>query len=168
MAIKNKKGVSTIIATVIMIALVISITAIVWGVINNLIGTQIASSESCFGNFGKVKLSKQYTCINSTPGEVRFALSIGDISVDSILVALAGNSGSKSFEVKNAAAFPYVKMYNGAYGGSLSLPGKNSGLTYVIDISALGVSDANSIKISPIIKGNQCEVSDSVDEIGSC
>ena len=165
---KNRKGVSTVIATVIMIALVIAVTAIVCGVINNLIGTQIESSESCFGNFGKVKLNKQYTCLNSSSDEAQFSLSIGDISVDSVLVALAGNSGSKSFELKNASSFAYARMYSGSYGGSLTMPGKNSGLTYVVDLSSLGVSDANSIRISPIIKGNQCEVSDSIEEIGSC
>lgn len=166
--LKNKKAVSGVIETVIMIALVIAITAIVWGVINNLVGSQIKSSESCFGNFGKVKFDKQYTCVDTSGGEAQISLSIGDIEIDSLLIALSGNSASKSFELKNASTFAYVKMYNGTYSESLTLPGKNSGLTYVVDLSNLGVADASSIKISPIIKGNQCDISDSIDELESC
>lgn len=162
----NKKAVSTVIATVIMIALVIAITAVVWGVINNIIGDQIESSESCFGNFGKVKLNKQYTCKSSTEAQV--SILIGDLKIDGILVALAGNSASKSFELKNGSTSAAIKMYNGTYGQSLSLPSENAGLTYVIDLSGFGVSDASSVKISPIMNGNQCEVSDSVDELGAC
>tara|TARA_Y100000031_G_scaffold109380_1_gene120372 strand:- start:433 stop:1011 length:579 start_codon:yes stop_codon:yes gene_type:complete len=165
---KNRKGISGIVATVIMIALVVGITAIVWVVINNLVKEQIGSSESCFGNFGEVSLNKQYTCYNSGSSEIQFAMNIGDISIDSVIVSVSGQSGAKSFEVKNNLTYSYVKMYSGSYEGTLQLPDKNSGLTYVINLSGIGITDATSIKIAPIINANQCEVSDSILEISNC
>tara|TARA_Y100000034_G_scaffold130823_1_gene190254 strand:- start:2302 stop:2835 length:534 start_codon:yes stop_codon:yes gene_type:complete len=165
---KNKKGVSGIIATVIMIGLVIAIAAILWSVVNNLIGEQVSSSESCFGNFGKVTLNKQYVCKDSIANEIQFAINIGDIDVDSALVSVSGQSGTKSFEIKNSTTYSYVKMFGGSYGGALQLPGENAGLTYVVGLTTLGITDATSIKIAPVLNGNQCEVSDSITSIGSC
>lgn len=165
---KNHRGISGIVAMVIMIALVVGITATVWVVVNNLVKGQIGSSESCFGNFGEVGLNKQYTCYDSSLSEIQFAIKIGDISIDSALVSVSGKSGSKSFEIKNNSTYSYVKMYGGSYGGTLQLPAKNAGLTYIINLTGIGITDAKSIKIAPIINSNQCEVSDSVLEINNC
>ena len=164
--ILKKKGISGIVATVIMIALVVGITAILWGVVSNLVKDQISSSESCFGNFGEVTLNKQYTCTNSN--EIQFAMNIGDIIIDSAIVSVSGQSGAKSFEIKNNLTYSYVKMYGGSYGEILQLPEKNAGLTYVINLAGIGITDATSIKIAPIINGNQCEVSDSILDISNC
>ena len=164
----EKKGVSTIIATVIMIALVIIIISVLWVVVNNLIGEQIASSESCFGNFGKINFNKQYTCYNSSLNEIQFAINIEDIDVEGVLVSVSGQSGTKSFEVKDGLTYSYVKMFGGIYNESLNLPGKNAGLTYVIDLDVIGIANATSTKIAPIIRGTQCEVSDSITSLGNC
>ncbi len=164
----SKKGVSGILATVIMIALVIGLVAVVWASINSLVNKEIASTESCFGNFGKVSLNKQYTCKNSANGEMQISLEVKDITITGILVSISGQSGSKSMEIKNSSSYAYAKMFGGTYGQVLGLPEKNSGLTYVISLSSLGISDGDSIKIAPIINDNQCEVSDSLSEIFAC
>ena len=105
----KKKGISGIVATVIMIALVVGVISILWVVVSNLVKEQIGSSEACFGNFGKVTLSKQYTCYDSVSNEIQFAISIEDISIDSVIVSVSGKSGAKSFEVKNES-YSYVRM----------------------------------------------------------
>ncbi len=168
--IMKKKGISGIVATVIMIALVVGVTAIVWVVINNLITDQIGSTESCFGSFGEVTLNKQYTCHDLNPliNEIKFSINIDDLNVDSVLVSISGESGAKSFEIKNSSTYSYVKMFSGSYGGALQLPEKNAALTYIVNLTGSGVSDAKSIKIAPIINDNQCEVSDSIIEVSSC
>lgn len=163
----KKKAISGIVATVIMIALVVGVISILWVVVSNLVKEQIGSSEACFGNFGKVTLNKQYTCYNSGSNEIEFAMSIGDITIDSVIVSVSGKSGAKSFEVKNES-YSYVRMYSGSYGGTLQLPDKNAGLTYVINLAGIGIADAKSIRIAPIINSNQCEVSDSILEINNC
>jgi flagellin-like protein len=163
----NKKGVSGVIATVMMIALVLVVVSVVWVSINNLIGEKIDESEACFGNFGKVTLEKKYTCQNVSSGEFQFSINVGDITVDSVLVSVGSVSAAKSITI-NGSSISNVKMYGGVSGGTISLPGKNSGFTYVIDLASFGVGTPNSIKIAPIINSRQCDVSDSLATIENC
>ena len=163
----DKKGISTVIATMIMITLVMAIVAIVWVSVRSLIDEQIETSESCFGNFGKVKLDKRYVCYNSSSNEFQFSISMGDIIVDSVLVSISSKSGTKSFKLSNNT-ISNVKMYNGVYGEVVTIPKKNSGFTYIADVGGLGIGEPDTVSIAPIINENQCEVSDSVSDIGKC
>lgn len=162
-----KKGMSQIIATMIMVMLVIVVSAIVFNFVSNLTNERIKSSEACFGNYGKITIDNRYTCYNSTSNEVQVFISVGDISVDSFLVSVSANSGAKSFEIKDGDS-NFIREYSGNYGGSISVPGKNSGKTYIINLDTLGLSNAKSVSIAPVIGGNQCEVSDSVGQIDNC
>lgn len=164
---KNNKGISTVIGTVMMITLVLVIVGVVWVSINNLVGEQIKATESCFGNFGKVILDKRYTCYNSSSNELQFSINIGNIVVDSVLVSISSQSGTKSVGISNTT-ISNIKMYNGVYGGLVEIPGKNAGFTYVADINGLGIGIPDSISIAPIINENQCEISDSLFDINVC
>jgi len=166
---KNKRAISGVITTIIMIALVLAVTAVIWIAINTLVSKEIDSSQSCFGNFGKINLNDQYTCRNpsgNNSNEIEFALSLGYVNVDSILVSISGESGSKGFNIKSGELITGIRMLNGTT--TLSLPDSNSGLTYIVDLTAIGIVDASSIRIAPIIGGNQCDVSDSITSILSC
>jgi len=141
----NSKGVSQIIATVIMIALVFAVAAIVFGVITNLVDEQIEGSESCFGNFGKVTIDKRFTCYNDSSNELTFLVEVGGIDIDGILTSVSGKSGAISFEIKNNT-LSFVKTYNGVYGEVLNSPGKNSGKTYIVNLDEISVQDVEVIK----------------------
>lgn len=167
MSKKVNKGISTIIATVIMIAIVLGVVGVVWVSINNLISNQIKSSESCFGNFGKVTLDKKYTCYNSSSNELQFSIKIGNIVVDSVLISISSPSSSKSLEISNTS-ISNVKMYNGTDGEIIAIPGKNAGLTYIINTGEFGIGIPDTVTIAPIINGIQCDASDSVVDINRC
>ena len=163
----SKRGISTVIGTVIMITLVLVVVGVVWVSINNLVTKQIKSTESCFGNYGKVTLDKRYTCYNSSSNETQFSINVGDIIVDSVLVSISSQSGTKSLKISNTT-MSNVRMYNGVYGGLVEAPGENSGFTYVVNTNGLGIGVPDSISIAPIMNENQCEVSDSLSNIGNC
>jgi len=164
----EKKGISGIIATIIMMALVIFIASVLWVVVNGLVRDQIEITESCFGNFGKINFNKQYTCYDPSLNEIQFAINVENINIEGVLISVSGQSGTKSFEVKAGSTYGYVKMFGGGYGGALSIPGTNAGLTYVISLDILGITNVTSTRMAPIISGTQCEVSDSVLEINNC
>ena len=163
----SNKGISGIIATVIMIAIVMGVIGVVWISINTLISEKIKSTESCYGNFGKVTLERRYSCYNSTSNEFQFSIKIGDIVVDSVLVSISSPSSSKSFEISDIA-INNVKMYNGTYGEVITIPEKNAGFTYVVNTSEFGVGIPDTIAIAPIINDIQCEISDSLVDISGC
>ena len=167
--IENKKGLSAIVATLILVALVMVIVAIVWSVVNNIVKGGVEESEACFGVFEKVSLNPRYTCYNSSSGEFRFSISIGDINVDEVLVGISAEGSSVTFKIsKTASEINNLVMYP-SESSNITLPSKNAGLTYVLNMSGAGFSEApDSISIAPVIKNIQCSESDSINEIESC
>ena len=166
--LKNNKGISGIVVTVIMIALTLLATALIWGVINNLISEKVESSKSCFGNFGKVTLDNKFTCYDSANLKIRFSLNIGDIDVDEVLVSISDNFGTSSFRINNTEqTIPGLTYLNGM--ALVKLPGKNGGKTYTYESSDWDSENIPiTIQIAPFINENQCETSDSVTEIDDC
>lgn len=168
---KNKKGISGIVATVIMIALVMAAAGIIWAVINSMIKEKTAGAESCFGNFEKVTLNAMYTCYNpdATPDpEFQFSINIADVEVDSVLIAISSAGAVKSFEITNTPdTITNLANYTSTGFGTdlVFLPGENAGSTYITNYFS---SEPDLIEIAPIIGGTQCGVSDSISDIDDC
>ena len=172
---KNKRGLSEVVTTVIMIALVLVAVIMVWTIINNLIQGKIKDSESCFGNAEKVILDKRNICyeIDGSTGKVRFAVSLGDVDVDEVLISISGGVETKSFKISNEDQAIENLTYLGTSSQTTKLPSKNGGKTYEYSWDFMpGVGEftnaVNSIKIAPIIDGTQCEMSDSSSDIEDC
>ncbi len=162
---KNRKGISSIIATLLLIVLTIVLVVIVWTVVNGLVSSKISQSSACFGNFNTINLNGRYTCFNSSTNSIQFSLNIGDISVDGILVTISSPSQSKSITITNTPqVINNLTYFNGT--ASVVLPGKNSGMTY--DYSWSGSDVPNSVQIAPLIKGQQCSTSDTLTTIDNC
>ena len=167
---RNKKALSSVIATVLLILLVTVSIAIVWAFVNNIINKNTKSTESCFDieSSGTVTINPYYTCYNSTSGEVQFSISIGDAEIDSLIIAITAEGTSKSFTLTNEYTNDTnLKPYKGSYGANVKLPGKNEGLTYVA--SGFDGSDKiDSIKIAPVIDEEQCSAVDTTSQVDSC
>lgn len=167
---KNKKGLSSVIATVLIILLVVSSVAIVWAFIKNFVDNQTKGTQSCFDieSSEMVTINNYYTCYNSTAGEVQFSIDIKDAEIDSLVISILVGGSSKSFTLNNTAVgFSNLKPYKGNYGDDVKLPGKNEGLTYVASGFDIG-SKADWIKIIPTIDDEQCGASDETLKVDSC
>jgi hypothetical protein len=167
---KNKKALSTVIATVLIILLVVASMAIVWTFVRNIVEGRTHATSSCFDveSSGKIILNNYYTCYNSTYGEVQFSIDIGDAEIDSLIISILAEGNSKGFTLTNENAnFTNLKPYKGNYGDNVKLPGKNEGLTYVVS-GFMGADKIDWIKIAPIVDGEQCGSSDETYQIDSC
>ncbi len=173
---ENKKGVSGIVVAVIMIALVMAAGVIVWVVIKNTIEQKTSSTESCFGNFDKVKINPLYTCFDDDLNRFNFSISVGDIEVDAIVISIAAGGSTKSYEITNnpraisdggeeGLANYTVGVPSGFGTDQIVLPGKNAGKTYVTNFFK---STIDRMEISLIIGGNQCGVAEAMTDIPSC
>jgi len=171
MKLNNKKGLSGVIVTLILIALALFLVSIVWVVVNDLISERLDEAGSCFGNFEEITLNSEYTCYSFAEDKVQFSINIGDVDIDSLLVTIHGAGSSESFEIKNdSVTVEGLCNYTGEAGDPVKLPSKNCGLTYTYDWDS-GEDKMNTpeaIEIAPIIGGNQCSTSDSINNIGSC
>lgn len=99
MVLKYKKALSTVISVVLLTVLVIVSTAIVWGIVKNLIEDKIGESEACFGVFDKVILDDYYTCYNYTSKELHIAVDRGDIELDELIISISGEGKSETVKI---------------------------------------------------------------------
>ena len=162
---KNRKGLSTVLATVIIVGLTVAMGAIIWAVVSNLVGSNLEESKACFGVLDQVKLNNDFTCYNPTTDKLQFSLTVGDININGILVSVAFRGSSQSAtltdQLQNIAN---VKNYPDGSDG-VKIPDKNAGLTYLFN----GItSKPLSVGIIPIINGEQCGSTDTLHEIDDC
>ena len=170
---KNKRALSAIVTTFLLIIISLVAVGLLWAFVSNLVKNQIGNNEVCYGNYNKVEINYKYTCYeyveDSTPSyNIRFSLSIGDIDVDKVLVGVSSASTSKSYEItKVDQIISGLTPYSGPNpsGTSVVLPNKNSGSSYL----GTGFADPiEEIRIIPVIDGTQCEISDTLTQIESC
>ncbi len=168
--IKNKKAISEVITTVLMIALVLAAIAVVWGVVMNLVQKNVDDTTACFGNFDKVTFNDAYTCYDSKTKEMQISISVDNLdSLDSLLVSISGSGQTKSYKLENGITNNQIKPFSGNYGETVSIPSSNEGKTYVFNISASEInSKPDEIRIAPVISKKQCEVSDKTTQIDFC
>jgi hypothetical protein len=166
----NKRGISAVVGTTIMVALVIGLTAIVWTVVTGVVEEELDSATSCFGNFDKITLNDRYTCNNLSENRFYFSIS-SKINVTEIIVSISGERSIKSFKINEVNPYDYAKNFvDVGYGEPLILPRENEGKTYSINTShsEFKISEIDAIEIAPVIGGEQCDVSDSILQIGDC
>jgi hypothetical protein len=170
--IKNKKALSTVIATVLIILLVLVSVAIVWKFIQNIVNPEkLDKAQSCFDatSSGKVTINDYYTCYNQTSNEVQFSIDIKDVTIDSLVVSILVGGNSKSFTLtNNDTIVPNLRPYKGSSGTTVKLPGKNEGKTYVAEGFEAGAGKVDWIKIAPVIAGQQCDASDETYQVDYC
>lgn len=168
---KNKKALSTVIATVLLILLVLVTTTMVWVSVRNFIKPQM-EKQKCFDveSSNKITLNDYYTCYNFTNNnEVQFSISMADVEIDSLVVTILVGGNSRSFTLTNNYTTPEdLKPYRGNYGDQLKLPGKNEGKTYVARGFETSTGKVDWIKIAPVLGDKQCGPSDEIYQVENC
>jgi len=163
----NKKAISGVVAAVIMIALVIAIGGVVWVVVSNLVSEQLEEAGTCLDVLGEVTINPKYTCYNSSEKHLQVSVGVGDIVIDKVILAVSGKGTTKSYEIsKIHQEITDLTFYNGSL--ITWLPEQNEGFTYILDTESQNLGRPDSVIIYPIIKGRQCDASDTLSEISDC
>lgn len=150
----RKRGISGVVATVILIALVLAAVAIVWGVVTNLVSEQLEEAGSCFEVFDKISLDGQYTCYDSATNKFNFSIGVGNVELEEIIVLVSAEGATNSYNLNK----------NPTGDTEFQIPNKNSGRTFTVDLN----SRPDLVQIAAIIKENRCEIADSITNIRSC
>lgn len=163
----NKKAVSEIINTLIIVVISLVLIAFLFVFIRNMITEETQGTKECFDSIGKVLIGTEFTCYKNN--ELNIFVDVKDIEIDGIYISISDNSNSKSFKITQGAKIENVKNYNDdSYGSELNFPEKNSGKTYVFNLQELGIGNPNSVKIAPIIGTKVCEATDEIFTLKSC
>ena len=167
----NRRGVSGVVTTFLLVMLTIFLVAIVFVAIREGIGDVTEGSKKCFGNYGKVEFQREYTCYDYFNNEVQISIRLGDIEIESLSVLILSEDDSEDFTLMSeGVSFPRLRNYgeekNNA--GLVKLPGKKAGATYLYDWDFGASGEVTEIKLVPIIAGKKCGVSDSFKGLEKC
>ena len=161
----NRKGISDVIATVLIILITIAAIVILWQFVLPLINQNVTSGNCMNANLDQMKPIEDYTCINTANQTVTVQVSRGnnEYNLTDIQILLMNNNGvQKSFLVLDNTTTISPKFV-----GLKDLPGKNEGNVYVINYSGRIVNPV-FIELAPVVVPKQvCEKSASI-ELKSC
>jgi len=161
----KKKGLSGVVTTIILVALVVVAITIIWAVINQVVKERLEGAEKCSDLFDKIKLNDVYTCNSMDNTQTQVSVNLEDVTVEKLIISISGQGNSESFDLENGVSNSVIK----SFGTPIQLVEKNQGRTYVFNTASIlgtGIT-AETVKISPVIKGKTCGVMDSV-ELENC
>ena len=149
----NKKGISAIVATVLIILITVAAVTIIWAAIIPMINNQLESGTVCLDAVSQLTLvDAGYTCVN--PGD-NVSLQVRHGAKDFVLAdiqVLVSAGGTTT---------PFTVLKNGttSAGGVLvssDLPKANGEKVFVINVSTVtGIID--KIQIAPVVKTGAVE-----------
>ena len=148
----NKKGVSAVIALMMLILFALLIAGIIWNVLNKTIDEELSEAKSCYDLLGKIVFNSEYICYDSSGEKMHISVEVGDIEIDGLFMVLSHEYSSDIFELTNNwEIIENLRNYNGT--SETKVPNKNSGLTYI----ASNVAEMPlSIGLTPVLNGNRC------------
>ncbi|MFA4960189.1 MAG: archaellin/type IV pilin N-terminal domain-containing protein [Candidatus Pacearchaeota archaeon] len=155
----NKKGVSAVIATVLIILITVAAVAIIWAFILPFFTETMQGGVACKDSVGQLSVKdSQYTCRNAS-GNISLQLVRGsdDFMLADVQVLILGSDGqTTTFKLLNNKTT--LKPGNIKFE---DLPGVNEEKVYVINASK--VTGAQSIQVAPIVK-----VSETSSKVKTC
>ena len=164
---KNKRALSQVVSVVLLILLTIVAIGIIWATINTFVLNKLKSTESCYGITDKVSLNNDWTCYNASGEEFLFSINVKEIDLDAIVISIVNFEGTSSEvrRINNVSSIVENVTYLGGSSSDISIPGKESGKTYVLhNVTSM----PNEISIAPIISEKYCEITDKIETIYVC
>ena len=144
----NKKGISAIVATVLIILITVAAVTIIWAAIIPMV-TQLDSVTACSTAVQQVQVEdKGYTCFNDVSNRIEVQVSRGakDFNLTGLQILVVTAGTTDSYLLGDAAVTPST------------VPGGNEEVVYIIT-GITGIP--NEVKIAPVIAlGKTDEVCD--------
>ena len=147
----RKRGISAIVATVLIILITVAAVTIVWAAIIPMISNQLSKGTVCLDAVTQVTLVDEgYTCKNANDISLQIKRGAKTIDLIDIQVLISAGGTTTSFLISDIA-------------GAI-LPGANEEKVFTIDTTTI-VGTIDGVQIAPIVTvGNTeeiCDVSDS-------
>jgi|SaaInlV_200m_DNA_2_1039689.scaffolds.fasta_scaffold31677_2 flagellin-like protein len=115
----NKKGISAIVATVLIILITVAAVTIIWAAIIPMISNELGGATECFDASAALTVSSDYSCYNAAAGSVPANVSIqvsratGDFTLLGVDV-LGSYEGSADTVMFNSTTAQKIPAANGA------------------------------------------------------
>jgi flagellin-like protein len=157
--IMQKKAVSALVATVLLILITVAAVGIIWGAIMPMINQATQYGQACTNARVSISTDMGYTCSNTTgtsnPGFVLVNVKRGAEAFDmqGLQITITGSGTSKSWIIKqNQQARTAAGVVSTSVGQiptnfsglNLDVPGMNEARTYIIDTGMTGTAIAGT------------------------
>ncbi|MEK6894386.1 MAG: archaellin/type IV pilin N-terminal domain-containing protein [Nanoarchaeota archaeon] len=164
--IDSRKGVSPVVATVLLLVLTIVIGGIVFSVVIPFVNDSLGESKECLDIFEGVEFPEsQFNCyLSATSGnETGFSIKVNKEGISRVRVGLIdGDGNSDVFEIYEGASDANLRPMGGALAEALTFPAISGQRTYVVnklykkaEISALTTS-GDVCSVADIIEFEPC------------
>jgi len=169
----NKKGVSAVIATVLLIMITVVAAGVIFSFVIPFVNQQTEEASDCFEVFGGLEFANTgYNCYVDTStdyaenvcgangasqcyNKTGFSVSITKEGVIGLKVSLISEGSSDIFDIVGGSTFASLEMLDGTL--TLEIPQSGGIRTYVVD----GIYESG--KISAVLEnGKACEAADSI------
>ena len=157
---KNKKGISAVVATVMIILITVASVTVVWVAVIPMISDKLDSSTVCLDAVSQIQLLDEgYTCWDDDADTVSIQVKHGSspLELADIQVLVSSGGDTTMFKVSNDTTTVTP------VGANIPLPGVNEEKVYVIDTSSVS-GDVSSVQIAPVVAVGTdeeiCDVSD--------
>lgn len=157
----NKKGISDIVATVLLVLITIAAIGVVYGTVMPLIRQSVETSQKCSELKVEVKTEAGYTCYTAKEVQMQVARGTSDVNMTGLQLQISGEGTSKTLKLYGGVVSSDVRaLANLTYGQAGILPGKNEMVTYAINSSSPNVNMKSFEKVAaaPIIKVGAKEI----------
>jgi len=153
----NKKGISAIVATVLIILITVAAVTIIWAAIIPMINNQLESSTFCLDAVSQISLvDAGYTCWDDVKKNVSIQVRHGAkdfVLADIQVLVSAGGSTTSFLATKNGT------LSDGSAITSNNLPGPNGETVLKINVTGIDVTSnsIDKVQIAPVVKTGAVE-----------
>jgi len=141
----KKRGVSAVVATVLLVLITFMAIGIVVGVIIPMVREGLEKGKSCFELREYFKIvESEYSCYNSTNTKLMVERGMEDFEVKGFAVSISYDGESKRYDIFNGANYADVAIKDSNFGEELELPKPGEARTYIF---RLGKGSKASISV---------------------
>jgi len=148
----NNKGISAVVATVLIILITVAAVTIIWAAIIPLIQGQLDTTTSCLTAQTEIILGSDFTCIEPS-GSILVQIKAGasSVSLSDVQVILYEGGNSNSTRIVSLEAYD-----------SDDLPSANSAKVFNItlgNVTAMGFTSPDRVQLAPVVsEGNTQQI----------
>lgn len=146
----GKRGLSTVVASLILILLVVVAVGIVSKIVIPMIKKNLNSAGSCLDAIGNVQFNSQYTCYNQISRNVSASIEVKKIEIKGFVINVYGGGNAESHKIQEG-------KIDEISNSNIKIPKENEARVYEIPI---GINNPETITISPMVGEETCEKSD--------
>ncbi len=163
---KNKRALSSVIVTMLLILLTITISGVLYSIVTPMVQNNMQKSKICLEMMDKAELSSSDTCYDKVQKKLFFLVDIKDTEIiDRLDIVISNNQTQKSINLtKTPQTFTTLSYYDTP--GAVTMPEKKSGFLYNYTWS--DSYPPVSIEMIPSIEGFTCSGSDLISQIPLC